>query len=114
MLFQFRYSLEDICCTLAHASSYFPRDQTDGGAIDGHAGNVLVVLIFIAHCWCHDDAMPLRQWHRRLFRKRCTIRALNMAVSRLLSRLNYRLRMDDFDLTIRIMGLKSASQIDAI
>jgi hypothetical protein len=90
------YSDEDICLVLAHASLYFP----DTYAVAGHtmslneAGNVLVTLIFLAHCWVQDETCPLRIWHQHLFKQYCTLETLNAAVLRLMELRGYILRVD--------------------
>lgn len=90
------YSVEDIASILAHASAYF----LDAYAVCGRhmdaseVGNVLTLLMFIAHCYIQDETCPLHVWHRHLFRKYCPLKTLNAAVIRLLEIRHYTLGLD--------------------
>mmetsp|Transcript_3274 Transcript_3274/g.7747 ORF Transcript_3274/g.7747 Transcript_3274/m.7747 type:complete len:202 (-) Transcript_3274:135-740(-) len=99
--------MEDVCTTLAHASAYFPDYLVRKGnsSDNGEVGNVLALLLFIAHSWCNDDVVGLKVWHKKVFRKHCSLRTLNLAVVSLLKAQNYVLRLDDLDLTIRRVAL---------
>lgn len=105
------YQNEDICCILAHASAYF----IDAFALCGNSmsssevGNVLAILIFVAHSWVQDETCPLRFWHQHLFKQYCQLDVLNAAVIRLLEIRGYILRLEREEVTWRFMQLKEAS-----
>jgi len=105
------YSLEDIASTLAHASSYFlDAYGLCGSHMDAsEIGNVLVTLMFVAHCYIQDETCPLRVWHQHLFRKYCPLKTLNSAVIRLLEIRKYILRIDDDELDERYVFLLAAA-----
>jgi len=65
----------------------------------------MVMLIFIADSHLRDQAVPLRSWHRHLFKKSCTIRTLNLAIVNLLKSRNYRLRLDHLEINAMYMSL---------
>jgi len=101
------YSVEDICSILAHASAYF----FDAYALCGNhmdsseVGNVLVTLMFVAHCYVQDETCPLHVWHQHLFRKYCPLKTLNAAIIRLLEIRCYVLRLETQDLNDRFTRL---------
>jgi len=94
------YSTEDICVILAHASTYFlDAHALCGNEMDAReSGNVLSLLMFVAHCYVQDETCPIKVWHHHLFRRYCTLPTLNLAVVRLLEIRRYRLRIPDEDL----------------
>lgn len=104
------YSAEDLCSFLAHASAYFVDAYTLCGMHmdECEVGNVLVTLLFVAHCYVQDETCPLHVWHQYLFRKYCPLRTLNSAILRLLEIRRYILRLDDQELTTRYEFLQNA------
>jgi len=104
------YTVEDICSTLAHASSYFiDAWNLCGNQMDtSEVGNVLATLTFIAHCYVQDETCPLHIWHKHLFRKYCPLKTLNAAVIRLLQIRRYMLRLSNEDLAHRYERLMKA------
>lgn len=105
------YSFEDMCSMLAHASAYY----LDVLAVCGdrmessEEGNVLAILIFIAHSWVQDENCKLAVWHRHLFKKYCSMTTLNEAVLHLL-KIRPVLRLEDDDLDRRFTYLLSAAR----
>jgi len=101
------YSAEDICSVLAHASEYFGDVHDICGTQMGNreVANVLTSLLYIAHCFVHDETCPLHIWHQYLFRKYCPLKTLNAAVMRLMEILQYRLRLEPTDLAERYTRL---------
>jgi len=101
------YSVEDICSILAHASAYFPDAYAlCGSHMDANeVGNVLVTLIFVAHCYVQDETCPLHVWQQHLFRKYCPVKTLNAAIIRLLEIRCYVLRLESQDLDYRFTRL---------
>merc|ERR1712113_372365 len=71
-------------------------------------GNVLVTLMFIAHCYVQDETCPLRVWHQHLFRKYCSLKTLNAAILRLLEIRQYVLRLETKELQRRFSYLLAA------
>jgi len=106
------YSSEDLCSFLAHASAYFVDAFTLCGMhMDAcEVGNVLVTLLFIAHCYVQDETCPLHVWHQYLFKKYCPVRTLNAAILRLLEIRQYILRLESQDLATRFAYLLKALQ----
>lgn len=107
------YSIEDLCSILAHASAYFlDAFGLCGVHMDAsEVGNVLVTLMFVAHCYVQDETCPLHVWHQHLFRKYCPLRTLNAAIIRLLEIRQYVLRLHSQDLDRRYSALfKACSQ----
>jgi len=104
------YSWEDLCSFLAHASAYFVDTfELCGVHMDAcEVGNVLVTLMFIAHCYVQDETCPLRVWHQHLFRKYCPLKTLNVAILRLLKIRNHILRLPTEDLETRFNFLQAA------
>lgn len=104
------YSSEDLCSFLAHASAYFASAYGLCGMHmdECEIGNVLVLLIFIAHCYVQDETCPLHVWHQYLFRKYCPLRTLNAAILRLLEIRQYILRLESQDLDQRFAYLQHA------
>jgi hypothetical protein len=101
------FSSEDICSVLAHASAYFEDTyKLCGVTMDpSEVGNVLALLIFVAHSYVQDETCRLHVWHKYLFRKYCTLHMLNSAVLRLLEIRNYMLRLEDENLATRYASL---------
>jgi len=98
------YPRQDICCVLAHASAYFSAVfESVGVDMDNEeAGNVLVLLMYIAHSYVNDETCPLKLWHKHLFRNYCTVKTLDLAITRLLELRGYMLRLSDRDLARRM------------
>lgn len=105
------YHNEDICCILAHSSAYF----IDAFSLCGQSmsssevGNVLAILIFVAHAWVQDETCPLRIWHQHLFKQYCELDVLNKAIVRLLEIRSYILRVEREEIKWRFARLKEAS-----
>lgn len=106
------YSIEDLCSILSHASAYFlDAYGLCGSHMDAsEVGNVLVTLMFVAHCYVQDETCPLHVWHQHLFRKYCPLRTLNAAIIRLLEIRRYVLRLESQDLSNRYVVLYKATQ----
>lgn len=104
------YSCADICSILAHASAYFVDvyDLCGGDMSKDEVGNVLVALMFVAHCYVQDETCPLKLWHRDLFYRYCPLSKLNEAVVRLLGLRRYILRLEAADLAERYSSLTKA------
>merc|ERR1711920_708127 len=104
------YSVEDICCILAHASAYFlDAYKLCGEHMDrSELGNVLATLMFVAHCYVQDETCPLHVWHQHLFHKYCPLKTLNAAIVRLLEIRHYVLRLESEDLHGRFTYLRSS------
>lgn len=105
------FSTEDICSILAHASAYFVEVyKSCGDGMDANeVGNVLALLIFLAHSYVLDETCRLKVWHKYLFSKYCSLEMLSSAVMRLMEVLGYLLRVADEDLKQRYTSLLRAS-----
>jgi hypothetical protein len=105
------FSNEDICSVLAHASSYFMDTYTKCGEDmdENEVGNVMALLIFLAHSYVQDETCRLKVWHKYLFSKYCSLAMLSSAVMRLLEIRSYILRLEDGDLNHRYTSLLRAS-----
>jgi hypothetical protein len=110
------FSNEDICSVLAHASKYFKDTYAlCGDSMDAsEVGNVMALLIFLAHSYVQDETCRLRIWHKYLFAKYCSLEMLNSAVLRLLEIRNYLLRLEEEDLAERYETLLRASTTDRL
>lgn len=100
-------SAEEVCSVLAHASSYFPSvSSLCGGRMSRtEVGNVLVVLVYLAHTWVLDQTCRLSAWHRQLFSTYCSLETLEKSVFHMLKLRGYTLRVDDEDLHRRYEAL---------
>jgi hypothetical protein len=107
------HNFEDICCHLAHASFYFRNIYSSCGAVMSpeEIANVLVLLVFLAHCHIQDETCPLKIWHQYLFKSYCKLPTLSKATMQLMKRLGYVLRVPDNDLKQSVAWL---SQGDAL
>lgn len=107
------YSVEDISSILAHASTYWLDTKKQHGCPTDmvEVGNVLVLLIFLAHTWVQDECCPLRVWHQHLFKDYCTVKTLNMAVMRLMQIRNHKLRVDEDELSHRYASLLESQKL---
>lgn len=110
------FSNEDICSVLAHASAYFKDTfAICGDSMDAsEVGNVMALLIFLAHSYVQDETCRLRIWHKYLFAKYCSLEMLNSAVLRLLEIRNYILRLEEEDLAERYGALLRATTTDRL
>merc|ERR1712232_1369330 len=100
-----------MCSVLAHASSYFLDTYAKcGDGMDAsEVGNVLALLIFLAHSYVLDETCRLKTWHKYLFTKYCSLGMLSSAVMRIMEIRNYHLRLEDEDLKQRYTALMRAS-----
>jgi len=99
MLYRCKYSTLDLCSVLAHASAYF-QDAYGlcGNNMDSsEVGNVLVLIIYIAHCYVQDETCPLKVWHKYLFKKYCSVDTLDAAIIRIMEIRGFVLRVPDED-----------------
>jgi hypothetical protein len=105
-----QYTSDSICSVLAHASSYFVqwRAEIKVELAEAEAGHILATLMFIAHSHVTDETCPLKHWHAHLFKRYCPLRMLNQAVMQLLQQRDYRLRLEDDDLSARYSALTRA------
>merc|ERR550514_1462392 len=105
------YNCEDICCIMAHAAVYFGQVfNLCGEEMDANErGNVAVTLLFIAHSFTMDEVCPLKEWHKHLFKKYCTVKVLNAAVFRLLRICQFKLRADERQIDISFKRMIFAS-----
>lgn len=96
LLFRCGYSVEDTCSVLAHASVYFmDAFEFCGARMEAReVGNILTVLMFLAHSYVLDETCPLRLWHSNLFRGYCTVKTLNAATLKLLEVRGWVLRVE--------------------
>lgn len=96
---------------LAHASSYFLDAYSFCGTrMDSNeVGNIIVILVYIAHAYVLDQTCPLRVWQENLFSGLCSVRTLDMATMKLLKVRGYVLRLDEKDLQMRHEYLMQAA-----
>lgn len=96
LLFRCEYSVEDICCILAHASVYFVDLGRQVGSRweVSEAGHILMITMFLAQSFVVDETCRLSHWHRFLFARYCSIKVLNAALMQLLKRRGYILRVE--------------------
>eukprot|EP00927_Polykrikos_kofoidii_P032044 TRINITY_DN27412_c0_g1_i1.p1 TRINITY_DN27412_c0_g1~~TRINITY_DN27412_c0_g1_i1.p1 ORF type:complete len:288 (+),score=42.65 TRINITY_DN27412_c0_g1_i1:70-933(+) len=86
------YPLEDICSVLTFASVYF---EELGRHLDeqspANTGNVVALLMFIAHSYIEDETCPLKVWHAHVFSDYCTIPDLNKVIMQILETRGFKL-----------------------
>jgi len=58
----------------------------------------LCVLMFLAHSHVEDLALPLQKWQKHLFVHYCSLGKLNSAVIGLMSKLEFKLRIEPLEL----------------
>lgn len=112
LLYRCGFPVEDVCSVLAHASIYFvdvlefcgPRMESR------EAGNILVVLMYLAHSYVMDEACPLKTWHSNLFRGYCSVGTLNAAAMKLLEVRGWVLRVEPDELARRYELLMQVSE----
>lgn len=111
LLIRCGHCIEDVCLVLAHTSSYYLDVHSRCGTrMDPtEIGNVIVVLIYIAHIHVLDQTCPLKVWHEMLFLGRCRIHTLDKATMKLLKVRGYVLRVDEDDLDTRLRHLLQAA-----
>lgn len=111
LLFRCGFAVEDICCVLAHTSAYFmDAFEFCGPRMEAReVGNILLVLMFLAHTYILDETCPLRTWHSNLFRGYCTVKTLNAACLKLLEVRGYILSVEPDDLHRRHTKLMHAA-----
>eukprot|EP00927_Polykrikos_kofoidii_P032045 TRINITY_DN27412_c0_g1_i2.p1 TRINITY_DN27412_c0_g1~~TRINITY_DN27412_c0_g1_i2.p1 ORF type:complete len:280 (+),score=44.48 TRINITY_DN27412_c0_g1_i2:70-909(+) len=84
--------LEDICSVLTFASVYF---EELGRHLDeqspANTGNVVALLMFIAHSYIEDETCPLKVWHAHVFSDYCTIPDLNKVIMQILETRGFKL-----------------------
>jgi len=113
------YGRSDIEVMAAHASHYLQEymvlTEKDGQPEMEilEVAHIFCVLMFIAHSHALDENCPLRVWHRHLFAKYCSVKMLNEAVMRMLEKLEYRLRVEESELSRRLAFLRSSSNAEA-
>lgn len=93
-----KYELEDVCCILAHAVTYFANFYGDRNPDDDEAAFILVSYVYIAHCYVVDEVVKLRLWYKHFFESYCSMDLLNEAVHELMRQRGYCLRLPDDDL----------------
>lgn len=102
-----KYSVEDLCSILAHASAYLEdahaccRHHMDASEF----ANVLVLVMFVATSYVQDETCPLHVWHQYLFQKYCSLKALNAAIISILEIRSFVLRVESQDLSHRYATL---------
>lgn len=111
LLYRCGHCTEDICLVLAHASSYFGDAYSYCGTRmdSSEVGNIIVILLYIAHAYVLDHTCPLRLWQENLFSAQCSVRTLDMATMKLLKVRGYVLRLDEKDLQMRHECLMQAA-----
>lgn len=55
---------------------------------------IICVLVFLAHSYLEDVALPLRAWHKHIFVNYCPLKMLNSAVLGMLQKLDYKLSIE--------------------
>lgn len=105
------FAPEDICSVLAHASAYFQEMQLTALDTLGMRGQrVLVVLVYIAHCYVLDKTCPLRYWREHILQDdACSLKALDAMVVPLMGLRGFKLRLEDDELRRRYSALYWAS-----
>lgn len=97
------YCMQDVCVVLAHASIYF-NDVTVkcGKMVPGEAGNIVVLLMYMAHAYVQDENCPLKYWHEYLFGQYCSLKTLDKALMCMMKLRGYILRVDDEEMQRRL------------
>lgn len=105
------YGPDEACAVLAHASAYFDDIYKQCGhrMVQNEIGYIMVVLIYIAHCFVLDEACPLKHWHQHLCTRYCSLTMLDEAVLRLMKMRNYKMRLSEDDLEMRYSPLFAAA-----
>ncbi|CAK0821638.1 unnamed protein product [Prorocentrum cordatum] len=57
--------------------------------------HVVMLLVFLAHCFVLDENCPLRCWQKYIFRKYCTLKVLDAATFRIFQMRDFRLRVSE-------------------
>lgn len=106
------YSVEELCSVLALASKYFRDVRATCGArmTAEESSHLMVLLVYIAHCYALDETCALPVWHRCLSRNYCELPAMNAAILRLMRLRGYKLRLNDTEFRGRFLAMyKSAT-----
>lgn len=94
---------EDISIVLAHASVYFEDISERSANMDSvEVGNILTLLVFLAHSYAQDEHCPLHLWHKHLFTGYCDLGTLNKALVCLMKLRAYKLRVDAAEVQSRM------------
>jgi len=91
------YDYSDVVVVLAHASVYFKGVLVTLGdrMTADETAHVVMLLVFLAHCFVLDENCPLRCWQKYIFRKYCTLKVLDAATFRIFQMRDFRLRVSE-------------------
>jgi len=110
------YHQEDICLVLACASMYFGDVFKSCDKLrPTEAGNIMVLLLFMAHSYMLDETCPLKFWHFHLLSGYCNVRSCNAAIMNIMKLRGYNMRVQELELQRRVhrfaaCGLKSVHE----
>ncbi|CAJ1382542.1 unnamed protein product [Effrenium voratum] len=87
------YSSHDIVVALAYTCAYFRRVMPPlmGVVSRSEAVHICILLIYLAHSFVLDENCPIRDWHRHIFRKYCSLKKMDAALFRVFSFLDFKL-----------------------
>lgn len=107
----------DICSILAHASVYYTDAivvASKPGMAPVDAAQIVVALMFLAHCHIEDNTCPLHVWHQHLCRHYCSLPLLTTAVVKLMSMRKWALRVDESVIMPRLRYLLGTGPLPAL
>ena len=90
---------DDIVLCFAYASSYASRVFPLMAGLLGNAEvvHILILLVFLAHSFMFDETCPMREWHKHIFRKYCTLKKMDTALFSVFSMLEFQLLVSSED-----------------
>eukprot|EP00435_Cladocopium_sp_Y103_P048575 s504_g14.t1 len=88
-----RFCSHDIVLCFSYACSYAGRvfPLMAGLLGDAEAVHICILLVFLAHCFVLDETCPMREWHKHIFRRYCSLKKMDTALFSIFSMLEFHL-----------------------
>jgi len=102
------FGVDEIAAVMGHTSIYF-IDISERCAAMGNSevGNIVTLLMYMAHSYVLDENCPLRVWHQHLFVGYCDLPTLNKALMCLMKMRKFILRVDQQEAWSRYESLSA-------
>mmetsp|Transcript_85528 Transcript_85528/g.135634 ORF Transcript_85528/g.135634 Transcript_85528/m.135634 type:complete len:223 (+) Transcript_85528:95-763(+) len=87
------YCSHDIVLCFSYACSYAGRvfPLMAGLLGDAEAVHICILLVFLAHSFILDETCPMREWHKHIFQRYCSLKKMDTALFNVFSMLEFRL-----------------------
>lgn len=83
----------DIVLCFSYACSYAGRvfPLMAGVLGDAEAVHICILLVFLAHSFILDETCPMREWHKHIFQRYCSLKKMDTALFSVFSMLEFHL-----------------------